>query len=79
VGRYLIVIKDDTHLFALARSHGAGTTSGAPSIARQGATAATCRTAAYWDASMARRQATTMAVTTGPEDDYTAGLVTPLH
>jgi hypothetical protein len=81
VGRYLIVIKDDTsssHLFALARGHGAGTASGAPSTARRGATAATCRTAAYRDASMAVTTSDA-ARTTGPGDDHAARLVTPLH
>jgi hypothetical protein len=79
VGRYLIVIKDDTsssHLFALARGHGAGTASGAPSTAHRGATTATCRTAAYRDASMAVTTSGA-ARTTGPGDDHAVRLVTP--
>jgi hypothetical protein len=86
IGRYLLVIKDDTRLLALAWSYGAGTASGAPSIACRGATAATCRIAAYQDASTARGRAATMTVTTsgatqtaGPRDDHAAELVTPLH
>jgi hypothetical protein len=77
VGRYLVVIKDDTRLFALVGGRsGAGTASGASSTARQGATAATCRTAAYRDASTACWQA---ATTAEPEDDHSAGLIGSLH
>jgi hypothetical protein len=78
IGRYLIVIKDDTRLFALAEGYGAGTTGDAPSTARRGATTATYWTASCRDASMA---ATTSgaARATGPGDDQTAGLVAPLH
>jgi hypothetical protein len=73
-------------LFALAGSRGAGIASRAPSIVHQGATVATCRTAAYRDASTAYGRAATTAVTTGgaaqtvgPGDGHATGLVTPLH
>jgi hypothetical protein len=73
-------------LFALAQSRGAGTASGAPSIVHWGATAATCQTIAYWDASTAYEWATTTAMTISgaawtvePGDDHAAGLVIPLH
>jgi hypothetical protein len=84
VGRYLIVIKDDTRLFALAGGYGTGTasgtgiTGGAPSTTRRGTTAATCQTTAYRDASMV--VATSGAArTAGPGDDHARGLVAPLH
>jgi hypothetical protein len=88
VGRYLIVIKDDMCPFALARGRSsAGTTSGAASsTARRGTTVATCRTAAYRDASTACWWAATTNVTTSgaarttePRDDHVVGLVAPLH
>jgi hypothetical protein len=78
IGRYLIIIMDDTHLFALVGGCGAGIASGATSIAPRGAPAATCQTAAYRDASTAYWWAAT-AVTTGgaartagPGDDLVA-------
>jgi hypothetical protein len=81
VGRYLIVIKNDTRLFALA----GGRSGTASSTACRGATTATCRTTAYRDASTAYSWAATAAVTTSgtartakPRDDYAAGLVAPL-
>jgi hypothetical protein len=63
---------------ASAEGCGAGTTGGAPSTTRQGATVATCRTAACRDASVA---VTTngAAQTAEPRDDHVAGLVAPLH
>jgi hypothetical protein len=74
-------------LFAIAGGRSiAGTTSGASSTARRGATTATCWTTAYRDASTTCWWAATTAVTTSgatrtvePEDDHTAGLVAPLH
>jgi hypothetical protein len=49
IGQYLIVIENDTHLFALV----GGWSGAASSTARRGTTEATCRTAAYQDASTA--------------------------
>jgi hypothetical protein len=84
IGRYLVVIRDDTRLFALARCHGVGTASGtgtiggALSTAYRGANAVTCRTAAYRDASMAVTTSGA-AQTAGPGVDHAMGLVAPLH
>jgi hypothetical protein len=83
-GRYLVIFKDDTRLFALAggcgtgTANGTGTVGGAPSTSHQGATTATCRTAAYRNASMAMTTSGA-ARTAGPEDDHAMGLIAPLH
>jgi hypothetical protein len=88
IGQYIIIIKNDTRLFALAGGRsGAGTASGATSsTACRGTTTATCWTAACRDTSAACSRAATAAVTTSgaartaePEDDHTARLVAHLH